>query len=81
MCVFDFLVEKVPLLGDWSERNLESEEVKDATEHAVKEYNVKIASKKLFKLDSISAAQTQVSKIPFNTKWRHDLISLQCRTI
>lgn len=83
MCLGDVAVgeavttKKVPLLGGWIERNLESEEVMDATVHAVKEYNAKIASKKLFKLDSISAAQTQVTNV-INFKIDAVLVKTKC---
>lgn len=53
--------KKVQLLGGWLERSPDSAEVKDATLYAVKMFNSHSKSKRLFRLDSISTAQSQVT--------------------
>ncbi|XP_041666509.1 cystatin-C [Cheilinus undulatus] len=55
--------KKVPLLGGWHDRNLESAEIQDATQHAVKEFNSNSNRKKIFKLISITSAQSQVTNV------------------
>uniref|UniRef100_A0A8D3CCQ3 Si:busm1-57f23.1 n=1 Tax=Scophthalmus maximus TaxID=52904 RepID=A0A8D3CCQ3_SCOMX len=55
--------KKVPLLGGWFERSPDSDEVQNAAQQAVKMFNAQSKSKRLFKLASITAAQTQVTSM------------------
>ncbi|XP_057674112.1 uncharacterized protein si:busm1-57f23.1 [Corythoichthys intestinalis] len=67
ICVGDELVEevivprKVHLLGGWFDRSPELPEVQAATQHAVDMFNTHSKVKRLFKLVSITTAQTQVT--------------------
>ncbi|XP_041816388.1 cystatin-F [Chelmon rostratus] len=69
LCMGDQPVEevittkKVPLLGDWFERSPESTEVIEAAQHAVMMFNTHSKSRKMFKLVSITAAQTKVTNV------------------
>lgn len=55
--------KKVPLLGGWFERSPESTEVIEAAQHAVMMFNTHSKSRKMFKLVSITAAQTKVTNV------------------
>lgn len=58
--------KKVQLLGGWLERSSDSADVKDAVQYAVKMFNSQSKSKRLFRLESISTVQSQVTnKINF----------------
>ncbi|KAJ0057715.1 hypothetical protein NL108_013595 [Boleophthalmus pectinirostris] len=54
---------KMQLLGGWFDRSLDSEEVQKATDYAVKMFNSNSKGKRLFRLDSISTAQSQVTNM------------------
>ncbi|KAM7393133.1 hypothetical protein PAMA_007994 [Pampus argenteus] len=55
--------KKVNLLGGWSEHNPEASEIQEATQYAVKMFNMQSKSKKMFKLIHIDFAQTQVTSM------------------
>lgn len=55
--------EKVPLLGGWSEVSPDSADVQEAARHAVETFTTNHRGRKIFKLLSISAAQSQVSNV------------------
>lgn len=69
LCLGDQNVEeiivpkKVNQLGDWMESNPESADVQDATQYAVKMFNTKSKSKKMFKLVSITAVERRVTNM------------------
>ncbi|KAM7369221.1 hypothetical protein PAMP_013504 [Pampus punctatissimus] len=55
--------KRVNLLGGWSEHNPEASEVQGAAQHAVNMYNMKSKSKKMFKLVTVTFAETQVTSM------------------
>lgn len=54
--------EEVPLVGGWTERSRDSADVQAAAQNAVKMFNTNPKYKRLFKLVTITAAQSQVSQ-------------------
>ncbi|KAK5605215.1 hypothetical protein CRENBAI_019349 [Crenichthys baileyi] len=70
LCVGDQPVEevittrrRVHLLGAWSPKNPDSEDVQTATRHAVKEFNTHSKAKKMYKLVSVNSAKVQVTNV------------------
>ncbi|XP_029920485.1 cystatin 10 [Myripristis murdjan] len=55
--------KNVPLLGAWADRSPESDEVQTAARFAVEKYNSHSKAKKLFRLVSVTSAQTQVTNV------------------
>ncbi|KAM9841093.1 cystatin-C [Aulostomus maculatus] len=69
LCVGEQLVDevivtkKVPVLGGWFERNVDSIEVKEAALYALKMYNAHAKGRKMFRLVSITSAKSQVTNM------------------
>uniref|UniRef100_A0A8C6UXZ0 Si:busm1-57f23.1 n=1 Tax=Neogobius melanostomus TaxID=47308 RepID=A0A8C6UXZ0_9GOBI len=54
---------KATLLGGWFESRPDSKEAQDAIQYSIKMYNSHSKSKRLFRLDSITAVQSQVTNV------------------
>ncbi|KAM4720597.1 cystatin-8 isoform 1-T2 [Anableps anableps] len=69
LCVGDQPVEEiittrnVALLGGWTVKHPESEDVQKATRYAVEVFNKKSKAKKMFKLVSVNSAKFQVTAV------------------
>ncbi|XP_072309682.1 cystatin [Eucyclogobius newberryi] len=55
--------KKAQLVGGWFERSPNSTEVHQATQYAVKMFNSNSKGKRLFRLDSITSAHSQVTSM------------------
>ncbi|XP_034565774.1 cystatin-C [Notolabrus celidotus] len=55
--------KKVPLLGGWFDKNPESDDVQEAVQHAVNDFNTKSKSRRMFRLVSINSARSQVTNV------------------